>query len=210
MEYSDVSKKIRKYIKKSTYVEMSPNERSMYLMSATNLMHESDKSVDEIKNSLQEFNIKEHDDGEIKRKLNFRNIKFVGMRFFGDHIFMPSDDIMLVVDYSAHYKLKQESIKVMLRKSKRYKQVAYVERGDATWLRSIPGFERLSLEFISANSAKAFYRIDLRPLENEGVKILPKIAVLGKLKVNSYYLYDELWHNYPDLDYCWTLPRSED
>lgn len=208
MDYSDVPKKVRKYIKKSTYVEMSPDERSMYLMSATSLMHELDKSVDEIKESLQELNIKEY--GEVKRKLNFRKIKFVGMRFFGDHIFKPSDEIILDMNPSANYTLKRDSIKVMLRKSKKYKHVAYVERGDATWLRTIPDFVGLPLEFVSAIPGKAFYSIDLRPLEDKGVKLLPKIAVLGKINVNSYYIHDKLWHNYPDLDYDWTFSESVD
>jgi hypothetical protein len=207
MEYSNIPKSVRKYIKKSTYVGMTPDGQLMYLMSASDMMYESRKSADEIKESLRELNITESH--EYRRKLNFRNVKFVGMRFFGDHVFKPSDEIKLVLDNGAYYGLKCGSIKVMLRKSKKFKQVAYVERGDATWLRTVKGFEELPLEFMYVEFGKASYTIDLRPLEDKGVKLRSKAAVLGK-HVNSYYVYDELWHNYPDLDYTWTLPGFED
>ncbi|KAF9329148.1 hypothetical protein BGZ91_000686 [Linnemannia elongata] len=207
MEYSSIPKRVRKYIRKSTYIGMTPDEQCMYLMSATGMMYELDKSADEIKESLRELNISEP--REPRGKLNFRNVKFVGMRFFDDHVFKPSDEIKLVIDNSASYGLKCGSIKVMLRKSKKFKQVAYVERGDATWLRTVKGFEELPLEFMDIGFGKASYSIDLRPLEDKGVKLLSKAAVLGK-HVNSYYMYDELWHNYPDLDYTWTLPGFED
>jgi hypothetical protein len=60
------------------------------------------------------------------KRLNSRNIKFVGMRFYGDHIFSPDDKIRLETDDPF---FRPNYVKVMLRKSKKWKHVAYLQ----TW-----------------------------------------------------------------------------
>jgi hypothetical protein len=191
MDYKDIPVDTKKYIRKSTYVGMAVDEREIYLDLADKMMHKLLISTDK------------PDEHKKVRKLNSRNIKFVGMRFYGDHIFSADDKIRLEHD---DFFFRANSLKVMLRKSKKWKHVAYVERGDAKWLNTIDGYMDLPLKFLEGRHGLARYTIDLRPLEDEGIEVKTKIAVLGKLGVCQYYFFDELWHNYPDLDYLFTLP----
>ncbi len=67
----------------------------------------------------------------------------------------------------------------MLMGDKKWKHVAYVAREDAMWLRTVDEFEKLSLEWQRDTRATATYGIDLRPLEEKGVRIKTKKDVLG-------------------------------
>ena len=191
MEFHEIPDELCGYINRLKYLGMKPDERGIYLKYAKRIV----RKLESLENSLEKLDI-----GAKHKRLNYRNVKFVGMRFHGDHVFSEDDRVRLEPDYKERHP-QPGTIKVMLQKSKKWITVAYVERGDARWLNTIEGFEKLSLTFANSYDLKALYTIDLRPLEDEGVRIKTKIEVLGKHNVKTYYEHDKLWHNYPDLDY---------
>lgn len=172
---------------------MNKEERKLYLKAVKKLVHDLDElsessSTSSSSSSDEEIVTKLPQRKHTKpvyRKLNSRSINLVGMRFHGNHRF-SRDDII---------KLKREddnpkdsnAVKVMLMEDKKWRHVAYVAREDAMWLRTVDEFEKLSLELRGNTRATATYSIDLRPLEDKGVKIKTKKDVVG----NKYEKYME-------------------
>lgn len=193
MDYSKISKETKKYIRKSTYIAMNKEERKLYLKAVKKLVHELDESSSSSDEEVVKPQRKEYK--PVYRKLNSRSINFVGMRFHGDHRFSPNDIV----------KLKKEdnnpkdpnAVKVMLMENKKWRHVAYVAREDAMWLRTVDDFEELSLEWAKNTRATATYSIDLRPLEEKGVKLKTKKDVLGD---RFGYLERKWLHGYSDTE----------
>lgn len=192
MKYEDIPKGVRKYIRRSTYEDMNFDEKRIYLGYILELIHKLDdmKADEDIVEPMVNLSIN-------RRKVNKRTIKFVGMRFYGDHVFSKDDEVKLALDDEF---FRPHSLRVLLKKRKKWKHVAYVERGDAKWLHAV-GYKNLPLEFHHASNGSATYNIDLTPLSDSGFTVKTKTEVLGRFGLNRYYLFDELWHNYPDVDY---------
>ena len=96
------------------------------------------------------------------------------------------------------------AVKVMLLKKGKWKHVAYVNRENAIWLRTIDGFKELDLTFVSMEYRVGAYSIDLKPLQEKGIQVKPKKDVLGN-RYGSWYKYHfDKDFNHPDIDYCWT------
>ncbi|KFH61752.1 hypothetical protein MVEG_12412 [Podila verticillata NRRL 6337] len=179
MDYTEISKEIKKYVRKSTYIAMNKEERKLYLKAVKRLAHKLDE-LDESSSTSSDEVIKPQRKEYTKpvyRKLNSRSINFVGMRFHGDHRFSCDDTIKLKKE--DNNPKDSNAIKVMLMKDKKWKHVAYVAREDAMWLRTVDEFEKLSLKWEKDTRATATYSIDLRPLEEKGVKLKTKKDVLG-------------------------------
>jgi len=186
MEYTKISGDIKKYVRKSTYIGMDKIERKLYI-----------KMVKELKSKLDELEISEDtdtsDDEDKSRrkrdnksynKLSYRSITVVGMKFHGDHRFDSSDVIRL--EKEDNNPKDSNAVKVMLNEGKKWKHKAYVCREDAMWLRTIDGFEKLPLELIGDSWATYKYTIDLRSLEDKGIKIKTKKDVIGN-KPRKFY-----------------------
>jgi hypothetical protein len=163
MEAHDIPDEIKKYINTQTYYCLKSEEREIYLKSAKKLM----RKLDNLADSLDKLKI--HDK---YRRLNYRYIKFVGMRFYKNHTFTTDNRVRLEQDDTF---FRPNSIKVMLYKRNKWRHVAYVERGDARWLNAIGNYEELPLNFAEMRPGVAKYRVDLKLLEDAGVRIKTKM-----------------------------------
>ncbi|KAG0201750.1 hypothetical protein BGX28_005525 [Mortierella sp. GBA30] len=191
MDYANIPKETKKYIRKSTYIAMDEDERKLYIKSVKGLIHK-----------LEELNESPSDDSDEEvvvakpyRKLNSRYISFVGMRFREDRHFFPDDEVKLERD--DNNVMDPNAVMVMVKKHKKWKHVAYVAREDAKWLRSITGFEKLPLEWEKDTRASCTYSIDLRPLETKGVKVETKKKIVGD-KPRKFWVERE-WYDYEEM-----------
>lgn len=150
MEYRNLAIEHRHYIRKSAYQVMTPMERKIYLKHIKQM-------TDEL-NNLDESSSSESTTSDDSPP-TYRDIRFVGMHHRGNHCFSNSDIIALVKDNSNLFDLS--AIKVMLRDEAKWKHVAYVNRDDAKWLRSIASFHELPLKWVSNNKKTATYHIYL-------------------------------------------------
>jgi hypothetical protein len=153
------------------------------------------QSVDDINNSFQKLCL-------TSRKINVRRIKFVGMRFYGEHEFTADDKVRLKKDDSGE--VHPNAVKVMLLKRNKWRHVAYVNRENAIWLRTIEGFEELDLTFVRMEYRLGVYSIDLKPLQETGMQVKTKKEVLGN-RCGSWdkYFFDKDF-DHADIDYRWT------
>lgn len=150
------------------------------------------RSYDGVSKSLERFSP--------KRKINTRRIRFVGMRFYGDHEFTADDVVKLEKDNGD---IHPSAIKVMLLRKNKWKHVAYVNRENAIWLQTIEGFEKLDLTFVEMEYRLGVYSIDLRPLQDMGIQVKAKKEVLGN-RCGSWhkYFFDKDF-DHADIDYRW-------
>lgn len=142
MEYRDLAIEHRRYIRKSVYQVMTPMERKIYLKHTKRLIDELN-NLDESSSSSESTT---SDDNPA-----YRDIRFVGMHHRGNHCFSNTDNVALVKDNSNLF--DPNAIKVMLKDGAKWKHVAYVNRDDAKWLRSVTNFHELPLRWVS-NSKK--------------------------------------------------------
>jgi hypothetical protein len=145
MEYTDIPKDIKNFVRKSTYLSMTEEEQMLYLKCVKRLM----RKLDEL-----------HEDSDDDTSQDdYREITFVGMRFRGDHRFSSKDVVKLEKD--DNNPKDPNAVKVMMKVNKRWNHVAYVCREDAKWLRTINGFETLLLEHVSNFAQSTAYNIKL-------------------------------------------------
>jgi hypothetical protein len=144
MEYINIDSEIREYIRKSAYNKLNDNGKELYI-----------KSIKRLLNKLEERLVKELDNMTVSKPS--RKITFVGMKYLGGHYFTPFCKVRL--EKEDDNPVDNNAIKVMLKDRKKWKYVAYVAKKDAKWLRTIDGFEGLSLEHISTFNASADYKV---------------------------------------------------
>jgi hypothetical protein len=196
MDYTKIPDGTKKYIRKSTYIAMNKEERKIYLKMVAKLVDKLDEISNESTSSDDEIVIETSRKytKPLYRKLNSRYIVFVGMRYRGDHRFSPDDTIKLERDDNNSN--DPNAVKVMLMEGKKWRHVAYVARDDAEWLREVHNFEKLPLEWAKNTRASCTYNIDLRPLEDKGIKIKTKKDVLDR---SGKYWMDGKWYEYQEL-----------
>ena len=151
------------------------------------------RSYDGVSKSLEEFSP--------KRKINVRRIRFVGMRFYGGHEFTADDVVKLEKDDDGD--IHPSAIKVMLLRKDEWEHVAYVNRENAIWLRTIDGFEKMGLTFIETTYRTGVYSIDLKLLQKMGIQVKAKKDVLGSRCGSWYKYYFDKNFDHPDIDYRW-------
>lgn len=183
MHYYDIPTKQRQYVRKSTYENMTDKKRVLYLKYVKKLLEKLSEDGDDSEDEVQEESLSSNgltwrNKTKTARKLNTRNITFVGMRYRGDHVFSSDDEVRL--EKEDNNPKDRNAVAVKVRKHKKWKHVAYTTRYDAVWLRSFEGFEELPLEWQKNSPTSCIYSIDLRPLENRGVVIQTKQNILGK------------------------------
>lgn len=184
MEYRDISVDTKKYIRKSTYIGMDNDDKKLYLKMIKRLIRKLDEL--ECDTSGDEISKPRRYTKPVYRKLNSRYIDFVGMRFRGDHRFSSDDKVRL--EKEDDNPKDSNAVRVMVKKDKKWRHVAYVARDDAEWLRAVGDFEELPLEWAKDTRATSTYSIDLRPLEDKGVRIKTKKDVMdenGKYRVGG-------------------------
>jgi hypothetical protein len=152
-------------------------------------------SVGDLNKSLQKLCL-------TPRKVNMRRIRFVGMRLYGEHEFSADDVVRLEKDDSGN--VHPSAVKVMVLRRDKWRHVAYVNRENAVWLRTIEGFEELDLTFVCMEYRRGVYSIDLKPLQRMGVRVKAKKEVLGNRCGSWYKYFLDKDFDHPDIDYRWT------
>ena len=185
MDYSDIPDEQRQYVRKKTYNAMTTDEKALYI-----------KYVKKLVRRLDELD--ESDDEPIKliktrtsTIVKSRSVAFVGMKYRGGHVFSIDDHVRLEADDDNP--MDKNAIKVML-KRKKWEHVAFVDRDNAKWLRTVPDFEKMPLRWEKNTAASATYRLDFTELNNKGIRVNTKQEVLGPNKFvwrDGYHEYDE-------------------
>lgn len=164
MKYSDISSNIRKYIRKTTYNDMSDDGQKLYRKSAKKLVRKIAELEDDNESDDEYDN---DDDDDISEKFlnisivpHYREITFVGMRYRGNHHFCKNDIVKLEKDDDNPH--DRNAVKVMVKDGKKWKHAAFVTRDDAIYLRGIPDFEKKPLRFEKNYAASTTYHIQTK------------------------------------------------
>lgn len=182
MDYEDIPRETRQYIRKTTYLRMKKWERVIYHASVKDMVWKvdsirndmnscllTDESTDEFTDDEPNSSDEELVRSRVSRPTYTkypkksdpvpigRKISFVGMRFHGNHVFSRTDVISLKKDNNNP--MDPYAVKVMLGPKGHRSHVAYVDWMDARYLRTVESFEKKPLKFYRsyANSCRYYF-----------------------------------------------------
>jgi hypothetical protein len=122
MQYDDLEREIKRYIRKSTYLAMSVDERHIYAKGVRRIMRKLSEATD------RENYVELADKEQPQPSLGFMA---VGMRFRGNHKFSVDDNISLELD--DNNRVDKNAIKILVDG----RHVAFVAAEDALKLRDV-------------------------------------------------------------------------
>jgi hypothetical protein len=151
MEYSDIEPEVRRYMRKSTFKDMSEDARKIYIKGIRRIIRKLSELDD------RESYIKVAGKTSVPRpSLEFM---VVGMRFRGDHKFSRKDDITLELDDDNH--VDKYAIKVLVDGE----HVAFVAAEDARKLRKIDDVLDRRVYLVKKYPQSATMRLDTQTVE---------------------------------------------
>lgn len=178
MEYVNIPSREKRYVRERLYDEMNEEQRKIYIKSVRKLVSDLDKL--DITVSTEPKSVQPR-----SRKLGSRKIAFVAMEHVDMRVFSKDSVVKLKED---NYNDRSDyAVKVMLKEGKKWKHVAFVDGGDAVWLRSVDMFQKLPLEWVSSDTTTSKYSIDLRPLEEKGIRVKTKKEALEAMRHKISY-----------------------